>query len=167
MAETIEGLRERRAWLLKQVEATDRAIDKLQNAALDSAFKKLAGRPPRPTPQELPGVPPAPPPPPRKPSVHEENFAEYQKTREGRLARLGVPPVPDRQYTLAFINVTMKRIRDACHDDDELFAIFTAFVAETYPAKMDPPYPFECLASQKVWPKLLQQVRADAALRPH
>jgi hypothetical protein len=160
MAETIEGLKERRAWLLRQVEVTDRAIEKLLQ-------KANAPRAPKPVARELPGVPPAPPPPPRKLSEHEENHIEYQTSRRRRLERLGVDYVPDEENTAAFIVITMKRLRDACRDDDELFAVFDAWLHDSWGASLKPPFPLRALGSEKVLRRLLDQVRAAAHAGAH
>lgn len=146
MAETIDGLKERRAWLLKQVELTDRAIEKLL---------QRSARPPRQTPQELPGLPP---PPLRAMSVHEENYAEFQKTRRAVFERIGVAFVDDEPNPPAFINMAMKRIREACASDEELFRLFDAFCSEQWGARCTPPYPFRALASDKIWKRVLTEL---------
>jgi len=154
MPDTVEGLKERRAWLLRQVELTNREIEKLL---------KKAARPPRPTPQELPGVPPAAS---RKPSVHEENYAEFQNSRRKRLEHLGVAAVDDEPMQAAFINVIMKRIRDACggdadeRADDRLWLLFDAYLLEAWAAKLTPPYPFRAFAAEKTWRRLLDEKNA-------
>jgi hypothetical protein len=160
MADTIEGLKERRGWLLKQVELTDRAIEKLME-------KAHAPRPPKPMPQELPGVPPAPASPPRTPSVHEENHVEFQAARRERFAQLGIDYVPDEQNTVAFVVVTMKRLRDACRDDDELFALIDAFCRDSWAAGCTPPYPLKALGAKVVFGRLLEELRGATPARPH
>lgn len=157
--ETTEGLKQRRAWLLKQVELTDRALEKLLQKA----------HAPRPTPQDLPGVPPAPPKPPRQLSVHEENHQEFQNARRARFQSLGIDFVADEVNTPAFVVVTMKRLRDACSDDDELFALFDAYLSLPWPANpprgLPPgaafsPYSFRTMASANTWRPLLDELHA-------
>lgn len=163
MAETIEELKARKAWLQRQVDLTDRAIEKLLQ-------KGSAPRPPKPTPQQLPGVPPAPPKPPRQPSVHEENHEEFQKARRERFASLGIDFVPDEANTAAFIVVTLKRLRDACANDDELFELFDRYLGLSWPANpprnLPPgaafaPYSLRTLASVNTWRPLLDEIRAS------
>lgn len=160
MPETIDGLKERRAWLLKQVELTDRAIEKLLE-------KAHAPRPPKPTPQELPGVPPAPPKPPRQPSEHEVNHGEFQAARRERFEKLGVDYVPDEPNTAAFIVVTMKRLRDACRDDDELWALVDAFMGDRWAASLTPPFPLKALGHPKVHGRLFEELRVASPARAH
>lgn len=161
MTETTEGLKQRRAWLLRQVELTNRALEKLL---------EKAHAPPRPTPGELPGVPPAPPKPPRQPSVHEENHEEFQNSRRARFTSLGIDFVPDEANTQAFIIVTMKRLREACSDDDELFELFDRYLALPWPANPPrtlpagapfSPYSLRTLASNNTWRPLLDEIRAS------
>lgn len=169
MPETIEGLKERRAWLLKQVELCDRALEK-------KYAEKNSPRPPKPTPQQLPGVPAPPPKPPRQPSVHEENHEEFQAARRARFKSLGIEYVPDEQNTPAFIVVTMKRLRDACCDDDELFELFDRYLSLEWPANpprsLPPgapfaPYSFRTMASANTWRPLLDEIHASKPKAAH
>jgi hypothetical protein len=165
VAETIEGLRERRAWLLRQVELTDRSIEKLMQ-------KQNAPRTPKPEARELPGVPPPPPPSPPKPNIHLENHAEFQTARRERLQKLGVEYVPDEPNTAAFVVVTMKKLRDQCTDDDELWRLIDAYLRLDWPAnpprdwpagKAYSPYPLRILGGPNVFQKLLAEIRAPRA----
>lgn len=113
---------------------------------------------------ELPGMPPKPP---RAPSVHEENHAEFQTSRRKRLERLGVEYVPDEQNTPAFVVVSMKRLRDHCCDDDELFALFDLFLNEPWAARCSPPFPLRALAAEKTWRRLLGQLRGAMHAEAH
>lgn len=152
---SIEELKARKAWLLRVIAQIDRELEK---RLLESA------QPPKPKPQSLPGIPAHR----RQPSESEEDFAEFQATREGKFKRLGVPLVPDRmrngnEYSPAYINAMLKRLREQCRDRHELWLCFSAFFAEDYPARYSPPYPFEAFVSPKVFPKLLERVRAVRA----
>lgn len=152
MAETVEELKARKAWLLRQVDACDRAIEKLLTKAAPPP------RSPKPTAQDLPGVPPKPP---RQPNDHEVNHGEFQAARKERFARLGIDYVPDEPNTAAFVVVTMKRLRDACRDDDELWALIDAYVHDRWAASLTPPFPLKALGSQKTYGRLLEQIRPN------
>lgn len=125
---------------------------------------------------ELPGVPPPPPPPPkppREPSEHEVNYGEFQTARRERFEKLGIEFVDDYPYTPAFVAGVMKRLRDECRDDDELFALFDAYLRLDWPA--DPPrnwpagetfapHALRTLRSKNVYPPLLAELRAHAPI---
>lgn len=160
---SIEELKARKAWLLRVIAQIDRELEKRL---------RESGAPPKPRPQSLPGIPAHQ----RQASESEEDFAEFQATRAGKFKRLGVPLVPDRmrtgvEYSPAFINTALKRLRETIagvHSDPvaaraELWLTFTAFFSEDYPARYNPPYPFEAFVSPKVFPKLLDRVRAERA----
>lgn len=142
---TLTSLKKKRTRLTEQLAETEREI-----AALEAV----------PTQGDLAGIPLSPPVA-RKPSVHEENFAEFQGTRRTRLERLGVDYVPDERLQPAFVNARLKHIRDACRDDDELFALFTRYVAEDYWARCTPPFPFTAFAADKTWKRLLAEQRGE------
>lgn len=160
MPETIEGLKERKAWLLKQVELTDRAIEKLREKQFQQA------RAPRPTPQDLPGLPPAPPKE-RKPNVHFERHEDFQAMRAKRLDQLGVEFVADEPNEPAFIAATMQRLRRECTTDEELLDLMNAYLASASPSRYTPPFPLRGLASEKWWRPLLEQIRASAPGAAH
>lgn len=142
-------LRWRLRWLEQQVESTKRALrpfEPVQQGALI----------------------PAPAPAPRQLSEQQEDYAEWSATRGTRLDELEVDPTPEPMPPIPFINATMKRVRQACGDDDRLMArLFDRFFALDYPARMDPPYPFNAFV--KKWPELLAEIAAAApngAARP-
>lgn len=139
---TVDGLRKRLTRLKQQVSEVEAEI-----SALEGVPKQVT----------LPGL--ALPAPARTRSVHEENYDQFQATRREKFTRLGVAFVPDKRHAPMYINVALKAVRDACENDAELFSIFDAYMAEDYPARFDPPYPFSALASQKVWPPLLDRLR--------
>ena len=150
MAETVEELKARKAWLLAQVKVCDKAIEKLHAKALRDA---------RPAALELPGVPPKPP---RKVSENEERHADFQTMRATKLKQLGVEFVEDETNEPAFIAVTMKKLRAACGNDDQLLELFNAYLASPAPARYTPPYPLRALAADKWWRPLLETLRAQS-----
>ena len=151
---TVDGLRQRREWLKQELAKVEREIDKRMGTG-PAEQQPMQGMP-------APAPPPAPGP--RKPSVHEENHREFQDSRRVALVNANAPFEPDEANTVAYINVTMKRVRDACSSDEELFALFALFFKqETWAAKATPPYPWRALATDKVWKRLLSQLRGVSA----
>lgn len=105
---------------------------------------------------------PAPPRPPRAKSQGEEDYAEYVATRRTRLEELGVGELPDEEPPpIPFVNSAMKKIRAACKDDRQLEQAFDLFFALDYPARMDPPYPFNAFV--KKFPELIEQLNRTPA----
>lgn len=160
MTDTLEGLKERKDWLLKQLKLTDAAIEK--------AVKKAAA--PTWSPQALPGMPPAPPKPAREPNRYEVDHGEFQAARRERLTKpieqggLGVEFVPDDPNTAAFIVITMKRLRDACSDDDELFKLIDSYMHDRWASSLTPPFPLNALGAKTIYTRLLEEIREA---RPH
>lgn len=143
-------LRDRVEWLEKELKKARRALD---------AYAK-------PTQQSLPGAPSSPAPTPRALSQQQEDLEEFDDSRRTRLAEIGVNPAEllDEKHHPVFVNVAMKKVRDACGDDDDLLcAVFDHYFSEQWPARYDPPYNFRAFASEKVWPKIVEQVKAQRA----
>ena len=146
-------------WLEKQVAATKRALEPFE-------------------PVKQGELVPAPPKPPRKRSEAEDDYDEYRDTRRTRLEELGVEVVDETPPAPAFVNASMMRCRHACRavalagkslplDDeqrrvvgrrtDELLAqLFDHFFVLEYPARMEPPYPYNAFV--KKWPELLAEI---------
>lgn len=105
---------------------------------------------------------PSPPRPPRALSQGEEDYAEYVDTRRTRLEELKCGDLPDEPLPPpAFVNSAMKKIRAACKDDRQLEQAFDLFFNLDYPARMDPPYPFNAFV--KKFPELLEQLNRTPA----
>lgn len=141
---TLERLKKKRTRLLAELDQAEREI-----AALSAVPAQVS----------IPGL--APVPAERKLSVYEEDHAEFMASRLSRLKKLNVDPVPDVPQQPAFINTRMRALREACGDDDGvLFAVFDAFLNSDWAAGLTPPFPFRALASEKVFSRLIQAVRA-------
>lgn len=158
MAETIRTLQRRRAWLMEQVEETDRALEKLGAKAR------------KPVQPELPAIPPKPPP---EPSKEILAYRLFCARRERHFRDLQVDLVPEaKPISAAWITVTFQSMYRAVNDEDErIFELIDLFFEQDWPAKFDVPYCFAAFASEKVWrkqllPKLLEQ-RADARAAAH
>lgn len=108
----------------------------------------------------LPGVPEAPKllPAPRRQSDAEIDYEYFESRRKKRLEELG-GFVEDKRPAVPFINAALKKIREACESEDELWDLMQEYFSREYPAKYEPPFPFEAFCSAKVWPKLLAEMR--------
>lgn len=143
-------LRDRVEWLERELKKARRLLD---------AYAK-------PTQQSLPGAPAVPGPTPRALSQQQEDLEEFEDSRRTRLEEIGVNAAEllDEKHHPVFVNVTMKKVRDACDDDDALLAaVFDRYFNEQWPARYDPPYNFRTFASEKVWPKIVEQVKTQRA----
>lgn len=148
MAETIEGLKERRAWLLKQVEVTDRALEKLLS-------KANPPRPVRPVPQELPGVPPAPPSPPREKSRQLLAYDFFDQRRRKRMGELYAPEA--KLPSAVWITVVFTAIFKEVDESERVVELIDLYFAEEWPGKLTEPFCFAAFAKhwrEKWLPKL-------------
>jgi len=148
---TVKGLQERIAWLKAE---TDKA---------EKQLAKLMGTGPA-VQEEMPGMP-AVVEAPRAKSASELYHDEFQSSRRAAFERMRVPFVADKENSVVLINTAMPRIRAACVDDDELFAVFDSFCRDTWAAKCAPPFPFGALISEKLWRKHLDLVRGVVTQR--
>jgi hypothetical protein len=96
----------------------------------------------------------------RKPSGQQQVFAELQESRTEKLLELGLDPEPDKEFSPAFINTTLNKIRDRAGGDPvAVVDVHDRYLAESWPADKKPPYTFQVFASEKVWGKLLEQMQ--------
>lgn len=134
---------------------------------LESELKKARARLIRiqaraePTQELIPGLP-APTTKPRELSIQEDYYRYFVEKRAAKFSSIGTPFEADEEQPPAFIQVAFKRIDSECGDSDVVCDLINAYLDEVYPANYSPPWPFRAFASNKVWPKLLKQMREAA-----
>lgn len=97
---------------------------------------------------------------PRALSQQQHDLEEFEDARRTRIEEIGaVEHIEDDKHHPLFVNVVMKKIRDACGGDtDRTWAVFDSFLAEQWPAKYEPPYGFKYLANEKTWREHVEKV---------
>lgn len=101
------------------------------------------------------------PPKPKAVSEWVTHFEEFQATRAARFQSLGLELVPDEPANFVLVTAALKRIRAKCHDDDELWELFSAYMRADAPASYEPPYKFKAFTSDKWWANLLAAHRGE------
>ena len=149
MRYSVQGLKERVSWL----------EDELRDAHSKLAAAELAEKKRKPKQDSLPGVPAHE----RKQSQQEIDFEYFQRVRRMTLEKLG-GYVEDEEQQLAFINLKLKQIREACSSDEELLSLMREYLSDDWAARLKPPFPFRAFTAEKVWQKLLAMARIDASV---
>jgi len=153
----------------------------LQLAEVRREIAVLEGRPAQ---RDLPAVPTAPPRPPRALSEAERVFRLFREAREEEFELHGIPFVPDRPSTPAFVNTAMQpviaaanallvecqscgsaKVREAVKSVDDVLRLFFfhKFFTDKWAAGLEPPWPFNAFVSDRVWPKYIPSYEASGA----
>lgn len=98
---------------------------------------------------------------PRQLTENEEAHLEFLATRKGRLERLGVPFVDDERNEPAFIAARLSRIRREVGGDENLFHLMSVYMAEDWPARCTPPFPFRAFVADKTWKRYAEALPAQ------